>query len=293
MRNLVRRQTVTAKLRQLLLADSAVRLQGHTGHDRFAPLGIGYSEYGRFQHRRMFVEYGLDFAAEYLFAASNNHVFNAIDKIEVAGRILIAEVPRAKEAILKGPGGILRVLPIARHYVCSPGRDFTTLSRRKTPACLVHHLQINAGTWPATRHEPLRRMLLVPQPRQEPGLAPTETRPQRGGGKNPTGAANAPRSDGRAAISQNFQAPQIITAEVSKLRQEVNHRRHHDRVGNLLIGDDFAESLGIEPWQCNLAGAKRRRGEHRRKIGDMKDGGDMKINAALTVTHPIIEVMHV
>ncbi len=64
-------------------------------------------------------------------------------------------------------------------------------------------------------------------------------------------------------------------------------------MGNLLLGDDFTESLGIEPWQCNLAGAKRRRGEHRRKIGDMKDGGDMKINAALAITHPIIEIMNV
>src|SRR5271163_1530273 len=140
MRNLVRRQTVTAKLDQLLLADSAVRLQGHTGHDRFAPLGIGYSEYGRFQHRRMFVEHGLDFAAEYLFAASNNHVFNAIDKIEVAGRILIADVPRAEEAIPKSPGRIVSVPPIARHDVCSPCYSLATLSRRESPSRLVHHV---------------------------------------------------------------------------------------------------------------------------------------------------------
>src|SRR6266478_3988555 len=140
MRNLVRRQTVTAKLHQLLLADGAVRLQSHTGHDRFAPSRIGYSEYRGLQHRRMFVEHGLDFAREYLFAASNNHVFNAIDKIEVAGRILIAEVPRTKEASLKGPGGILSVLPIARHDVCSPCHDLATLSRREAPSRLVRHL---------------------------------------------------------------------------------------------------------------------------------------------------------
>src|SRR5258707_9405354 len=102
MRNLVRRQTVTAKLRQLLLADSAVRFQGYTGHDRFAPLGIGYSEYGRFQNRRMFVEYGLNFTAEYLFAAGNDHVFDAVNEIKIAVRILIAEVPCAEEAVPKG-----------------------------------------------------------------------------------------------------------------------------------------------------------------------------------------------
>src|SRR6266404_4228439 len=146
----------TAKPHQLLLADSAVRLQGHTGHDRFAPLGIGYSEYGRFQHRRMFVEDGLDFAAEYLFTAGIDHVFDAIDKIEKAGRILIAEVPRAKEAIPKGGGGSLSILPIARHDVCSPCHDLATLSRRKAPSSFVHHPQVNAGTWSATRHKPLR-----------------------------------------------------------------------------------------------------------------------------------------
>src|SRR5260370_4311947 len=141
MRNLVRRQTVTAKLRQLLLADSAVRLQGHTGHDRFAPLGIGYSEYGGFQHRRMFVEYGLDFAAEYLFAACNNHVFDAVNEIKIAGRILIAEDPCAEKAIPKGPGSILSVLPVPRHHICSPCHDLATPSLREAPACLVHHLQ--------------------------------------------------------------------------------------------------------------------------------------------------------
>src|SRR6266436_2070821 len=104
MRNLVRRQTVTAKLHQLLLADGAVRLQSHTGHDRFAPSRIGYSENRGFQHRRMFVEHGLDFAAEYLFAASNNHVFDAVNEIKVAGCILVAEVPCAEEATPKGAG---------------------------------------------------------------------------------------------------------------------------------------------------------------------------------------------
>src|SRR5882724_5022798 len=138
MRDLVRRQTVTAKLNQFLLADSAVRLQGDTSRDRFAPLGIGYSEYRGFQHRRMFVEYGFDFAAEYLFTAGNNHVFNAIDKIEIAGGILIADVPCAKEAIPKGEGGILSVVPIARHDVCSSCDDLATLSRRKTLSRLVH-----------------------------------------------------------------------------------------------------------------------------------------------------------
>src|SRR5258708_15630555 len=115
MRNLVRRQTVTAKLRQLLLADSAVRLQGHTGHDRFAPLGIGYSEYGRFQHRRMFVEYRLDFTAIDLFAAGHDHVFDAVNEIKIAGCILVAEVPCAEEAISKGAGSIRSVLPVLRH----------------------------------------------------------------------------------------------------------------------------------------------------------------------------------
>src|SRR5258707_13334599 len=85
----------------------------------------------------------------------------------------------------------------------------------------------------------------------------------------------------------------MILFEVCKLGKEVDHRRYHDGVGNLLISDDFTESLSIEPWQCNLAGAKRRRGEHRRKIGDMKDGGDMKINTAFAITHPIIKVMDV
>src|SRR5260370_16074852 len=77
------------------------------------------------------------------------------------------------------------------------------------------------------------------------------------------------------------------------MRQEVDHRRHHDRVGNLLIGDDFTESLRAEPRQCNLAGAKGGCGENPREIRDMKDGSDMKINAPLPITHPIIEVMDI
>src|SRR5258708_10337734 len=132
---------------------------------------MGYSEYGRFQTRRMFVEDGLDFAAVHLLTAGNDHVFDAVNEIKITVRILITEVPGAEEAVPKGAGSILSVLPVPRHDVCSPCHDLATLSRCEAPACLIHYLQINAGTRPATRHEPLRCMLLVAQSGQEPRLA--------------------------------------------------------------------------------------------------------------------------
>src|SRR6266699_2688585 len=108
------------------MGSEVVRAQSHSGlqhdarHHEFTPLGIRYSEDSRFANSWMSVENCFDFAGINIFATCDNHVFQAVKDVEIAVRILIADVSRAKHSVSKCESRVLRIVPVAPHDVGAP-----------------------------------------------------------------------------------------------------------------------------------------------------------------------------
>src|SRR5262245_25700409 len=81
---------------QLIRAESLTRLQRYTSHHDFAPLRIRYSEDRRFTNSRMLVNNRFDLTGVNVFAARDNHVFQAVQDVKIPFFILIADVASSK-----------------------------------------------------------------------------------------------------------------------------------------------------------------------------------------------------
>src|SRR6266705_1451261 len=63
----------------------------------------------------------------------------------------------------------------------------------------------------------------------------------------------------RTAISQNFEAAQVIRLYFGHLRQQVQHCGHEHRVGHAFALDQLTETLRAELRKCDLARTESRR----------------------------------
>src|SRR5579871_190554 len=113
-------------------------------------------------------------------------------------------------------------------------------------------------------------MLVILQTREISSFAEAVNLNELGVGSNLARPADEPRRHRRSAIGEHLEAGQVVLLEISELGEQVNHRRYKDCVIDPLVLDSLAKRLRVEAWQRNLASAERRRGEQRRKIGDME-----------------------
>src|SRR5271170_7718547 len=97
----------------------------------------------------------------------------------------------------------------------------------------------------------------------------------------------------RAAISENLEAAEVIRLSFEHLCQHVQHCRHEHRVGHAFALDQLTESLRGELWNRDLTRTESRCCEHGGKIGNVKNRCRMQIDTALSVSHPIAEVIDV
>src|SRR6266853_1216987 len=97
----------------------------------------------------------------------------------------------------------------------------------------------------------------------------------------------------RAAISQNLEAAQVIRLSSGHLSQQVHHCWHKHRVCHAFALDQLTETLRAELWNRDLARTESRCCEHGGKISNVKNRRRMQINAAFSVSHPIVEVVDV
>src|SRR6266566_1770134 len=97
----------------------------------------------------------------------------------------------------------------------------------------------------------------------------------------------------RAAISQNFEAAQVIRLCFGHLRQQVQHCRDEHRVSYAFTLDQFTETLRAELWNRDLARTESRCCKHGGKIGNVKNRCRMQIDTAFSVSPPIAEVVEV
>src|SRR5258708_29339831 len=98
---------------------------------------------------------------------------------------------------------------------------------------------------------------------------------------------------GRASVSQNLEAAQVVRLSVGHLRQQVQHCRHEHRVCYSFALDQRTETFRAELWNGDLARAESRRREHGGKIGNVKNRCRMQIDTSFSVSHPIAEVIDI
>src|SRR5260370_8114205 len=103
---------------------------------------MGFSEACGLVKGWMLVNNRLDFAGINIFATGNNHVFQAVEDVEIAVGILIAKISCAKQPISECARGFFQVVPIAAHDVGAPSRQFTMLSGSASLSLLIHHFHI-------------------------------------------------------------------------------------------------------------------------------------------------------
>ena len=80
---------------------------------------------------------------------------------------------------------------------------------------------------------------------------------------------------------------------LGKLRQQVDHRRDQHGAGDLIFLDRFTESGWREACKRELARPEDGRREHRGKIRDMEDRRGVEIDAALPISHPVVETLNI
>src|SRR5580700_2615179 len=83
-------------------------------------------------------------------------VLQAIYDEEIAGGILVTDVPGSKKVVPKGLRGAFRVVPVTEHHIRPASYDFARLAGLHWPARRwVDYLDVNPRTRPSTRVQEL------------------------------------------------------------------------------------------------------------------------------------------
>src|SRR5277367_2689981 len=105
--------------RELVRAQCHTDLQHDASHHEFTPLGVRNSEDRYFTSCRMLADDGFDLAGINIFATCDNHVLQAVEDVEIAVRILIAYVSRAKHSLSKCESRVFWMVPVIPHDVAA------------------------------------------------------------------------------------------------------------------------------------------------------------------------------
>src|SRR5262249_54106469 len=102
---------------QIFHAESFSRLQHYASHHELAPLWIRYSEDRGLPNRRMLANNRFDLPGVNIFAARDDHVFQAVEDVEIPVGILTADVPRTKQPVSKRACSLFLIIPVAAHDI--------------------------------------------------------------------------------------------------------------------------------------------------------------------------------
>ena len=127
------------------------------GLGRLAAIGVGDADHDHFLHRGMLVDRLLDHLRIDVEAAGDDHVLLAVDQIEIAVLVHVADVAGEKPVADESLGGFLRPVPVALGDVRPLDADFADFARRQHLRRIVQrdHVHLDAG-----QHQPDRARLV-------------------------------------------------------------------------------------------------------------------------------------
>ena len=135
---------------EVVRTESDSGLQRNASRHEFTPLGVRNSEDRHFTNRGMFVDDRFNLAGINIFATCDDHVFQTVEDVEIAVRILIADVSRAKHSVSKCENRLFYIVPVVPHDVGTPCDQFPVLPDLHFPTRFVLDSQINSWTRPPT-----------------------------------------------------------------------------------------------------------------------------------------------
>src|SRR6202043_263759 len=109
----------------------------------------------------------LDLAGVNIFAASDDHVLQSIQNVEISRGILIADIACAEQAVSECWCSFFWTVPITAHDIRPPRNQFAVTPGFDLLSCLVYNLHIDSRTWSSARQEPIVSVLLVLQAREK------------------------------------------------------------------------------------------------------------------------------
>src|SRR5882724_5303695 len=96
-----------------------------------------------------------------------------------------------------------------------------------------------------------------------------------------------------SAIAQSFKAREVIVSQFLELSQHIDHRRHQHRMGDTFALDGLTEGLRTKLRNRGLTGAESWRCEHEGKVRNVKYRCCVKIHTTLSITHPVVHMVHI
>src|SRR5258705_12865376 len=97
----------------------------------------------------------------------------------------------------------------------------------------------------------------------------------------------------RSSISQSFKAREVIVFQFLELSQHIDHRRHQHRMGDTFALDGLTEGLRTKLRNRRLTGTESGGCEHEGKVRDMKYRRRVKVHTTLSITHPVVHMVHI
>src|SRR5260221_2588118 len=234
------------------MRNDLIRSECHAGihddasHHQLAPLGVRDCEPRRLANRRMLVQYRFDFAAIDVLATCDDHVFQAIEDVEVALGIPIANVAGPEEPVTERARGLVRAVPVAAHDVRAARHQLPRLTDAELPSRLIDDAHLDARARAATREEPLRRVLVILQAGQESRFARAVDLQQLELREDLPHSPDELRRDGRAPVTELLEAREDAAVLERKRDHHLDHRgyQHRSRYAftlHLLVGSGRAE----------------------------------------------------
>src|SRR6266403_247928 len=256
---------------QLFRSECFARLENNDSLYDFAPFRIGYSEDRHFAHGWMRVNDGFDFAGINVFSAGDDHVLQAIENVEVPVGVLVTNVARSEEAVPEREFSFFRLVPITAHDIRAARDQLASFPGFNFVSFWIDNTHVDSEARSTGRGEFVFSVLMIQQAGEEPGFTQPVDLNEFNLWQNLSGAMHEFRSHWRSAISQMPKSREVILLQLRRLRQHVDHRRHQHRVRDAFALDCLAETFRAELWNSDLTGAKSRRGEHERKVRDVKN----------------------
>src|SRR5207302_6946992 len=99
----------------------------------------------------MRVNDSLDFAGVNVFSAGDDHVFQAIENVEVSVGVLITNVARSEEAVSEREFSFFRLVPITAHDIRAARDQLASFPSFDFLPCWIDNAHVDSHAWASAR----------------------------------------------------------------------------------------------------------------------------------------------
>ena len=246
----------------------------------FSPEIVGNTDNGDFEHRRVRGNHILNLDRVHVLRAGNDHVFLAVDQIQVPGRVEISDIAGMIPPAAQGFRRHIRLPPILLHDLRAAENHFADLADRHIVVVGIDHPKIDQRRRRAARCSPVDAafrngqvmVLRVKATRNPGGFGNSIGVQKQVRGKHSFRFLQHPERRRRAAIHDLRQARQIVFRRVGMVGDERNQRCGQRCNRDALLFDQFKYAVRLE-MNADLRCADHRHRPERERISKVEHRG--------------------